>query len=574
MSATNSESASGLALRPAACDTSPSFPPVPVAPTPGHRDPRMPPPSRPVRDGARFVILEADDLGLLYAFNEGIRAAYREGRLTSTCLRANGYAYEHAVEEVLPACAGLGVGVHLCLNEAYSIAPQRRVRQLTGPDGRFHPGYAWLIGRSRSRAVRHQIEYELRAQIERVQNSGVRIDHLNSHQHVHMIPAVFRIVCRLAEQYGIPAVRLTRELPHRAGRLFKRVEPLFNTNYVKHRLLNCFARLNESIARDHGVCTTDYFVGVNYTARMNLLTISSGLTAAPYGSVEVLLHPAIGPDPRDSRYPDPSLYRYVSAPQRLAELRALGLRELSDFLHCERWMSTNYADLAENIKLRQPPERVPVVSDAQREVCETLEVSGPPWVSAAQQDSRAFAQLVLAETVADQRVLDLGTGTGIIAICLALQGRAVTAADISGAALRVARKNARRRGVDLDCVQSDLLASVPGRFEVIAFNPPYNFRPDTFTTNVAKNVVRRVPLIRRGSGLAMPRPVLRFHQQLIERLIRQAPDHLVPGGRIILHAYESEVGALMSVLPEGATVELLRHAGLVNRTVGMVIRLT
>lgn len=529
--------------------------------------------AQPAWEAARYVIIEGDDLGLLYAFNEGIRAAFRDGRLTSTCLRANGYAFEHAVQEILPSCPKLGVGVHLCLNESHSIASPRRVRSLVGPGGDFRPGYLWLIRRSRSRSVCRQIEYEFRGQIEKVLASGVRIDHLNSHQHVHMIPPIFRIVCRLAERYGVPCVRLARELPHSAGPWFRRVQPLLNSNRIKHRLLNAFARLNESIARDHGIITTDYFVGVNYTSHMDLLTIKTGLRASPSGSVEVLLHPAIGPDPRDVRYPTASLYRYVAAPQRRAELQALGLRELSDFLHEERWMSTDFADLASIMRSKQPPESTPEVPEDARRLCESVEVPGPPWVSAAQLDSRAFTQLVLTQTAPGQRVLDIGTGTGIIAICLARLGRQVTAADISGAALRTARKNARRNGVTLETCRSDLLASVPGRFDAIAFNPPYNFRPDSFATNVAKNVVRRVPLVRRGSGLAMPRPVLKFHQQLIERLFRQAPDHLVPGGKIILHAYESEVAALMSVLPPEATVELLRHSGLVNRTVGMVIHL-
>jgi len=528
---------------------------------------------RPAWRTVKHVIIEGDDLGLLYAFNEGIRAAFRDGRLTSTCLRANGYAYEHAIDEILPACPGLGVGVHLCLNEAHCVASPRRVRRLVGSDGHFKPGYLWLMRQSRDKSVCRQIEYEFRAQIEKVLASDVRIDHLNSHQHVHMIPAIFRITCRLAERYGIPAVRLTRELPHTAGSWMRRIQPLLNSNRIKHRLLNCFARLDEAIARDHGVCTTDYFVGVNYTSHMDLATIRSGLRAVPCGSVEVLLHPAIGPDPRDTRYPHPSLYRYVAAPERLAELQALGLRDLSDFLHEENWMSTHYAELSSTLQTQQPPESTPDIPAEIRTLCEMVEVSGPPWVSAAQQDSRAFAQLAAVQTSPGQRVLDLGTGTGIIAICLARVGRNVTAADISGAALRTARKNALRNGASLTYCRSDLLASVQGRFDVIVFNPPYNFRPDTFVTNVAKNLARRVPFIRRGSGLAMPRPVLKFHQHLIERLIQQAPEHLVPGGRIVLHAYESEVAALMSVLPPNSRVELLRHAGLVNRTVGMVIEL-
>jgi len=524
-------------------------------------------------DGRRSVIFSADDLGLLYAFNEGVRSAYNAGLLTSTCIRANGYAYEHAIHEILPACPGLGLGIHLCLNEAECVAPAERVSMLLADGRALRPGFYPLLRVARSPLGRVQIERELRAQIERVLDDGLRPDHLNGHQHVHMIPAIFRLTCRLAREYGISAVRLVRELPYATGGWGKSLQPLLNANFAKHLLLNWYARVNEAAARACRVATPDYFIGVSYTAYMTLATIRDGLRAAPSGSVEVLLHPAIGPDPRDKRYPVASLRRYVCAPGRAFELRALRQPELYDFLQREAWMATNFADWAAAQEQSRPPETTPEIPEAVRQICTTVQVSGPPWVSAAQEDSRAFAQLVLVQAASAGRVLDIGTGTGIIAICLAKAGRNVTAADISGAALRTARANAGRNGVSFKCHRSDLLAAVPGRFDLIAFNPPYNFRPDTFLTNVAKNVVRRVPIVRRGSGLAMPRTVLRFHQQLIERLIREAPDHLNPGGQILLHAYESEVAALRSVLPRTAAVELLRHPGLVNQTVGMVISL-
>jgi methylase of polypeptide subunit release factors len=446
------------------------------------------------------------------------------------------------------------------------------MRHLLGPDGNFKPGFVRLMRQTRRRAICRLIEREFRAQIEHVLAAGVDIDHLNSHQHVHMIPAIFRIVCRLAVDYRVPCVRMARELPHRAGNLRQRLSPLFNSNSVKHSLLNALARWNEATARTCGVHTTDYFVGVNYTSRMDLATIQGGLAASPSGSVEVLLHPALGPDPRDVRYPHRGLVRYVSAPQRRGELAALGLRELSDFLEHEHWQRIDFARLADLMNSTRPPERTPAIPASVHELCAAVRVPAPPWVSAAQEDSRAFAELVAVETAPGRRVLDLGTGSGIIAICLARLGRQVSAADLSGEALRAAQRNASACGVEFACFRSDLLAGVPGRFDVIAFNPPYNFRPDTFATNVAKNLVRRVPVVRRGSGLAMPRPVLRFHQQLIERLMRQAPEHLAPGGRVILHAYESEVAALLSALPPQPKVELLRHAGLINQTVGLVIQ--
>lgn len=155
------------------------------------------------------------------------------------------------------------------------------------------------------------IEHELRARIERVLASGVHVDHLNSHQHVHMIPAIFRMVCRLAREYRIPAVRLTRELPYTAGTILRRCQPLTNSNIAKHVLLNYFALLNEMSARRYGIATVDYFIGVSYTARMTWSTIRDGLRAVPWGSVEVLLHPAIEPDSRDTRYPTRELELYM-----------------------------------------------------------------------------------------------------------------------------------------------------------------------------------------------------------------------------------------------------------------------
>ncbi|MBI5864839.1 MAG: ChbG/HpnK family deacetylase [Planctomycetes bacterium] len=518
-------------------------------------------------------MLEADDLGLLHAFNEGIREAFQRGSLTSTCLRANGFAFQHAINEVLPSCKGLTVGVHLCLNEAKPVADAAAVTPLLDRLGRLRSGYVWLISLSRKPNGMLAIERELRAQIEKVLAVGVSIDHLNSHQHVHMIPPIFECVCRLAAEYGVPAVRLSRELPHSPIGLRRRVQPLTNANFAKHHLLNYYARQNERYARSHGLPVTDYFLGVRYTGVMSVSTIRAGLAAVPYGSVELLLHPAIGPDPRDANCPLEDLRRYVAASRRAGELRALCSDRLADFLRSEGWTPTTFGAWAKRQREIMPRETTPEIRSEVRTICEAVRPGGPLWVSAAHDDSRAFAQLALEQSKPGERVLDVGTGTGVIAICLARADRKVSATDISAAAVRTARANAGRAGVAFDCRRSDLLADVRERFDLIVFNPPYGFGPDNFFTAVAKNLLRRVPLVRKKSGLAMPRRVLKFHQELIERLIRQAPERLGPGGRILIHAYESEVPGLQAVLPEGATVELLHHAAFANQTVGMLIRL-
>jgi len=191
-----------------------------------------------------------------------------------------------------------------------------------------------------------------------------------------------------------------------------------------------------------------------------------------------------------------------------------------------------------------------------------IRVRTPPWVSAACADARAFAGVVAERVRPGQRVLDLGTGTGLLAIVLAKAGIDVVATDVSAAAVRTARENAVRNGVRFACYPSDLLDSVEGRFDLIAFNPPYNVRPDTPLANIAKNLVRRIPWVQRNCGRVMPRAVVRFHQQLVRRIAEKAPRHLVPGGYVILHAFASESPALREAVPPGFEVQVVEPAAL------------
>jgi predicted glycoside hydrolase/deacetylase ChbG (UPF0249 family)/predicted nicotinamide N-methyase len=521
---------------------------------------------------ARAVIIEADDLGLTHAFNEGIRLAHQSGLLTSTCLRANGYAYDHAIKNILPDCPKMGVGVHLCLNEASPCRPARTIPLLCRPDGQFRSGFTHLISLARRSGAREQIEQEFRAQIERVLADGVRVDHLNSHQHVHMIPDIFRITCRLAAEYGIPCVRLAREPSHWVHSTPGYLLPLANGNIVKRQLLNGYARRNARTLQEYDLLTTDSFAGVLYTGTMTPATAIAGLKAAASGMVELLLHPTTRHDPRDTRYPSRQLRRYCLSPRRSVELATLTGTELADFLRREGWMTTTFAELP---SLAGPKHHVetPPIPDELRHLCESTPVTNPPWVSAAHRDARAFAQLVVSQAPPGGRVLDMGTGTGICAICLARSGFNVVATDLSAAAVRTAQANARANKVDFPCYVSDLLAAAPGRFDLIAFNLPYNVTRDTLFANLAKNALRAVPWVRSRSGSAMPLAVIRFHQRLVQQLMEQLPDHLEPGGALLLHVYRSEVGDLSQVLPPPARLTLLRHPDLhANDTVGMLIR--
>ncbi len=133
--------------------------------------------------------------------------------------------------------------------------------------------------------------------------------------------------------------------------------------------------------------------------------------------------------------------------------------------------------------------------------------------------------------------LDLGTGSGILAVSLALgrAGARVTAVDLSADALAVARANAEALGAAVELLQGDLLAPVPAgaRFDVIVSNPPYI--PTGELAGLQREVKREPRLALDGGpdGLAV-----------LRRLVAAAPGFLVPGGALVLEMHESHEASL------------------------------
>jgi release factor glutamine methyltransferase len=176
-------------------------------------------------------------------------------------------------------------------------------------------------------------------------------------------------------------------------------------------------------------------------------------------------------------------------------------------------------------------------------------------------------------------IADVGTGSGILAVCAAkyISNARVTAIDVSSAALGVAKRNAERHGVAerITFVESDLFASVPAEahFDYIVSNPPYVSTAEM--ENLAADVREHEPHVALHAGEG--------GTDVIEPLVEQAAQRLNPGGalfievspmiaaeveEIIRSAAEFELGATMRDLAGHARVVQAKVAGTGHPTAG------
>jgi len=152
------------------------------------------------------------------------------------------------------------------------------------------------------------------------------------------------------------------------------------------------------------------------------------------------------------------------------------------------------------------------------------------------------------------RVLDVGTGTGAIALAIADEhpGARVTAIDVSPDALDLARENARRTGLPVELLQHDLLDGLPGGpYELVVSNPPYVEPADLATLMPdVRDYEPHVALVDSGAT---------------EATARAAVDVLVPDGRLVLEVGYGQALATAAFLAANGFLDVVATADLTGR---------
>lgn len=240
------------------------------------------------------LIVTADDFGASVPVNAAIERAHRNGILTAASLMVGGSAAADAVERAhrLP---GLNVGLHVVLVCGRSVLPPADIPDLVDATGSFpsHLVRAGLRFFFRP-GVRRQLEAEIRAQFAAFRATGLRLDHVNAHNHMHVHPTVCALLLKVGREYGMPAVRVPHEplLPSwRASRegLLPRLGGWL--------LLGPWLRMMVNALRRAHLSHNDYVFGMRDTGRMNTDRVLALVAQLPEGVSEMYFHPALRKSP-------------------------------------------------------------------------------------------------------------------------------------------------------------------------------------------------------------------------------------------------------------------------------------
>jgi len=224
------------------------------------------------------LIVCADDFGLTKGINKGIVSAYSEGIVTRTSIIANGDAFDHAVL-LSGKNKGLKVGIHLTLIEERPINEPKNIRSLIGEDGKLHANYRIFVLRYALRKIDvNEVYAEWESQIKKVLSSGIVINHIDSHQHLHMLPGIFEKTLDLASKYKINKIRI-------------HYHNIVDIRTVKEFLLAFLSSMHRKRVLNSGISTAEHFWGLQHGGNTSESDIIKFIDNVKFGTTEMMCHP-------------------------------------------------------------------------------------------------------------------------------------------------------------------------------------------------------------------------------------------------------------------------------------------
>jgi len=288
----------------------------------------------------RYLVVVADDFGRSASVNRAVAMACDSGLLTAVSLMACGNAFEEAVD-LTAGYPRLSVGLHVMLSDGCPVLSPTDIPDLVNDKGLFdkNPVRAGITYWRSRKKVACQIEAEVKAQLDKLEETGIRPTHVDCHHHLHMHPLLFAIIAQEAARRNIAWIRVPLE-PW--SLVFGLHASILDMKALFMRMVfGLIAVRNLRMAVECGLRVTSNVYGLSRTGRMNEEYL---LALLPYvkGMVsEIYLHPDLDSSPGREEVKAVTSER-VRDRLKAVGLQLVGFRELSALLPSAGFTTRNY----------------------------------------------------------------------------------------------------------------------------------------------------------------------------------------------------------------------------------------
>lgn len=230
------------------------------------------------------LIVNADDFGMSEVVNNKILQSFKHGILRSASLMANGNSFDHAVK-IIESNPELDVGLHITLSGEKPVSKAEEIDSLVNSAGGFHSDSNKFALKYFLRKISiNDVRKEIDAQFQKAFDHGIKITHIDSHQHLHLLPSIFDTVLEFANKFNVQFVRCPNEQLRlnmlsnffSSKRLFQLTAVKMGCWIVKNRVYGC----------------ADHFFGFYHGGFLTTKNILALLQNLPLeGVCELMCHP-------------------------------------------------------------------------------------------------------------------------------------------------------------------------------------------------------------------------------------------------------------------------------------------
>ena len=237
------------------------------------------------------IIFNADDFGISAGVNQAIYKAHTEGVLNSTSIMIT-LKYVSDALNLAKKMPNLNIGLHANLTNESSILSSAEIPLLVDENGKFKHGFVNLAILSvlHPKELKRQAKAEIKAQIDKALSCGIKLSHLDSHRHIHMIPSIFKAFMELCQEYNIPRLRFVNENPLLTIKSTQSKEWLTDGGLIKNLVLTSCAIANRILWKYK---SDTYFYSIVNTCKITRDKLKNIKIPAKYKAVEVGIHPGM-----------------------------------------------------------------------------------------------------------------------------------------------------------------------------------------------------------------------------------------------------------------------------------------